>query len=82
MAEMLREHAARYPPPLHPPLKFYLAADSAEAGADVDARDEDGSTALHYAGMCGNKEAFEALIAVEADPDARDNEDERPVLEA
>ena len=31
MAEMLREHAARYPPPLHPPLKFYLAADSAEA---------------------------------------------------
>lgn len=53
-----------------------------ELGADVDARDEDGSTALHYAGMCGNKEAFEALIAVGADPDARDNEDERPVLEA
>ena len=31
MDEMQQEHAATYPPPLHPPLKFYLAADSAEA---------------------------------------------------
>ena len=35
---MLREHAARYPPPLHPPLKFYLAADSADAYLGLKAR--------------------------------------------
>ena len=38
MAEMLREHATRYPPPLHPPLRFYLAADSAEAYEGLSAR--------------------------------------------
>ena len=31
MREMMEEHAVSHPPPLHPPLKFYLAADSAEA---------------------------------------------------
>lgn len=31
MKEMTEEHAASHPAPLHPPLRFYLAADSAEA---------------------------------------------------
>ena len=39
-----------------------------EAGVDVNAKDKDGNTALHYAALTGNKKAVTALIKNGADP--------------
>ena len=40
---------------------------------DVDARDLDGTTALHEAAARGNKEGFQALVKAGADPKAVDS---------
>ena len=43
------------------------------AGTDVNAKDEDGLTPLHYAAYCGHNEIAELLIAKGADVNAKDN---------
>jgi len=47
---------------------FYTIA--AELGVDIDARDEGGNTALHYAAMNGNRELCMCLISLGADESA------------
>ena len=42
-----------------------------DAGADVNAKDEDGFTPLHYAAVTGRKEIAEILIAEGADVNAK-----------
>jgi ankyrin repeat protein len=48
-------------------------------GADVNAKDNEGWTALHWAASWGDKEVAELLIKNGADIDAKDNEGETPL---
>ncbi len=50
-----------------------------EQGTDVDARDSDGATALHYAALRGNQDVVEFLVGRGADVNARDNDDFIPL---
>jgi cytohesin len=43
-----------------------------EQGTDVDARDSDGATALHYAALRGNQDVVEFLVGRGADVNAKD----------
>ena len=48
------------------------------AGADVDARDNQGRTMLHAVAWFGNAEAMKLLLAAGADPTAVDHEGKIP----
>jgi PBP1b-binding outer membrane lipoprotein LpoB len=48
-------------------------------GADVNSKDESGSTPLHSAAISGHKEIAELLIAKGADVNARNNDGETPL---
>jgi len=50
-----------------------------EEGADVNARDEDGSTPLLWAVLSGSQEVVELLIARGADINGKNNEGESPL---
>ena len=50
-----------------------------QAGADLEVRDRSGYTPLHWAARSGGGEAVAALIAADADPNARDNAGKLPV---
>lgn len=43
-------------------------------GAEVDARNEEGQTALHWAALRGHKETVQALVSAGADVNTRDKE--------
>ena len=47
-------------------------------GADVDAADDDGQTALHYAATCERAEMCRLLLESGADPDAEDADGDTP----
>jgi len=49
-----------------------------EAGANIEARDEDGETPLHSAARRGNHAVMQALIKAGADPAARDEDGRTP----
>ncbi|WP_419906203.1 ankyrin repeat domain-containing protein [Hoeflea sp.] len=53
-------------------------ADCLNAGADPNARDEEGRTPLHWAAAFGTAETVTALLDAGADPNARDEDDETP----
>ena len=48
-------------------------------GADVNAKDKDGGTPLHYAAKYGRKETVELLIAKGADLNAKDDDGKTPL---
>lgn len=48
-------------------------------GADVNQRDQDGRTALHWAAFGGHQETCAALLSKGADPNARDKEGHTPL---
>jgi ankyrin repeat protein len=50
------------------------------AGAEIDARDRDERTALHFAAIAGGEEACHALIRRGADPHAQDVDRETPLV--
>lgn len=50
------------------------------SGADVEAKDHDGRTALHYATIVGVEEACHILIRCGADPHAQDIDLETPLV--
>ena len=52
------------------------------AGTDVNARDKDGNTPLHYAAKYGNAKVVNALIAAGAHVDARDHQGNTPLAVA
>ena len=49
------------------------------AGTDVNAKDQNGKTPLHYAAWKGHKEIAELLIANGADVNAKDNNRQTPL---
>ncbi|KAK4560642.1 hypothetical protein LTR86_005220 [Recurvomyces mirabilis] len=51
-------------------------------GADVDARNRRGRTALHFAAAQGRREIVRCLLAHDADIDAKDNDGETPLIKA
>jgi len=53
-----------------------------DEGADVDAKDEEGQTALHYAAKGADIEMVELLIAKGADVNAKDNRSRTPLYVA
>ena len=53
-----------------------------EAGAAVDARDNDGKTPLMVAALAGHKEIAEILVAAGADIDAKNSFGWTPLMEA
>ncbi|MCP4849575.1 MAG: hypothetical protein GY899_16675, partial [Verrucomicrobiaceae bacterium] len=59
----------------------YLAGVQAylDAGVDINARDQNGSTPLHWAALEGHKEIVELLINKEADVNANDNTGNTPL---
>ena len=50
-----------------------------EHGADVNAQDEDGQTALHYACSIGYESVIQILIKASADVAISDNEGLKPI---
>ena len=50
-----------------------------DAGADPNARDQDGRTSLHHAAMFKSLSAVESLLAADADPNARDEDGVTPL---
>jgi cytohesin len=50
-----------------------------DAGADVNAKDENDMTALHYAAEYGHEEIVELLLAKEADVNAKANDGKTPL---
>ena len=68
------------------PLHFAAASGNAEAfkalvaaGADIEARDENGRTPLHFVAAHGNAEAIKASVAAGADIEARDENGRTPL---
>lgn len=55
-----------------------LAEALVERGADVNHKDSDGLTALHYACLCENPEMIKMLIKKGADENAVDNDGSKP----
>lgn len=53
-----------------------------ENGADVDARDSFGMTALHLAAICGNTDLVKYLVEKNASIDVKDNEGSTPLYYA
>lgn len=43
-------------------------------GVDLNLKDQDGMTALHYAALASQREAYEALLEAGADSSVRDAE--------
>ena len=54
-------------------------AACAEAGTDLDARDENGYTALHHATVLADTAVVHLLLAASADPSARSHDDHTPL---
>ena len=50
-----------------------------DAGVDINARDQNGSTPLHWAARYGQKQVVELLINKGADVDAKDNSGSTPL---
>lgn len=50
------------------------------AGANVEARDKNGNTPLHYAAYCGNEDAAEVLLDAGADMNAVNDNGDTPLL--
>ena len=71
-----------------PPLRYPAFAGSAAieallgAGANPDARDVHGASAVHHGAHGGDAAALEALLAAGADPNARDEDGRTPLHEA
>ncbi|KAK7793503.1 hypothetical protein R5R35_001839 [Gryllus longicercus] len=57
-------------------------AELLAAGADTDARDADGRTALHWAVWAEEHASIRLLVSYEADPFAKDNHGRTPVEDA
>jgi ankyrin repeat protein len=45
---------------------------------DVNTADADGSTALHYAALCGNQQAYTTLLKYGARADVQDHDGQTP----
>jgi hypothetical protein len=69
-------HIIGQKPPTDPVMIDILVK---QGGADVNAKDADGSTALHYAAYCGTSEQISRLISYGADVEAKDNQGDRPI---
>jgi ankyrin repeat protein len=57
-----------------------IVAELIHAGAQVDAQDEEGFTALHHAAARGHRGVVESLIAARADVHARSAAGETPLM--
>lgn len=53
-----------------------------QENADIEAKDEDGKTALHFAANHGNNKLVEYLLSEGANIEARDNDGRTPLLDA
>ena len=60
--------------------RFVAIRQLIQMGADVDARDSWGRTALHYAAVSGNVPAVRLLVEAQADPDAADRAGITPLM--
>ncbi|MDE0021324.1 MAG: ankyrin repeat domain-containing protein [Candidatus Poribacteria bacterium] len=97
VGKLLAEYGVQPDPnlPAHwgwPPIVYYSRGDKGEnpqrileliaAGADVNARNRKGKTALHAAAKAGFSKTMAALIAHGADLNARDEKGETPLFDA
>ncbi len=97
VGKLLAEYGVQPDPnkPVHwgwPPIVYYSRGDKGEnpqrileliaAGADVNARNRKGKTALHAAAKAGFSKTMAALLEHGADINARDNADETPLFDA
>jgi ankyrin repeat protein len=91
IADLLRQHGGKTGDWLNADKSIHKAASGGNieaikqhlnGGANVDAKDEEGWTPLHFAAWFGHKEIVELLIAEGADVNVKDHKGRTPLNEA